>query len=54
MNEINSLISVAWADHLRLFPLLPTLEKLENKFRPFDIPSVETQSVKKVLRLRKI
>ena len=59
MNEIIFLISVAWAgrellhstfpslalDRPRLYLLLPTLEKLENQFRFFDIPSDETQSV---------
>ena len=59
MNEINFLISVAWAerellhstssslalDRPRLYLLLPMLEKLENQFRLFDIPSDETQSV---------
>ena len=54
------MISVAWAEREllhstslslalgcpRLYLLSLTLEKLENQFRSFDIPSVENQSVK--------
>ena len=62
MNEINFLISLAWAEHEllhstslslalsrpRLYLLPPTLEKSENKFRLFDILCILTRSVKTI------
>ena len=61
MNEISFLISLAWAEEVLDVgdPMLkiekccegihdpPTLEKSENYFHSFDIPSIETQIVRK-------